>query len=201
MKNTLIAVKLLAIAAFLVTLGGTYVLRSEVLQLNEIRFSADNARAQQRVLDMEQSLPLRTAEYAAQMEHHDLQREHYTEMLALYRTDYAAYVTRLKDEYRLPSLPAPPENPAFSEQLVEVNAEFRAQQYSYFATMRRLNVVCCISALLLVGCLLFLVLFDRGYPRALYLATLLLSFVFLIGPSFHSLLCAVVGLLEAPRVF
>ena len=204
MKNTISVVKLVAIAAFLVTLGATYTLRSEVLHLNEIRFSADNARAEQRVLDMEESLPFRTAEYEAQVEHHELQMVHYTEMLALYRNDYSAYVMRLEDGYRpppLPTRPAPPTNPEYSEQLVQANADFRAKQYSYFSTMRRLNGVCCASALLLVGCLLFLVLFDNGYQRGLYLATLVLSFVFMIGPSFHSVLSAVVGLLEAPNVF
>jgi hypothetical protein len=204
MRKALIAVKLVAIVAFLVTLGGTYIMRSEVLLLNEIRFSADNARAEQRLLDMEANLPLRTAEYEARMEHHELQMDHYTRMLALYRTDYSAYVTRLEDEYRLPPLPerpSPPSRPEYSEQLVEANAAFRAQQYDYFSTMRRLNGVACVSALLLVGCLLFLVLFDDGYPRVLYFASLLLSFVFLIGPSFHSILSAVVGLLEAPSLF
>jgi hypothetical protein len=204
MSRIIASVKLAAIAAFLVTLGATYTLRSEVLELNEIRFSADHARAEQRLRDLEASRALRIAEHQAQLQHHEIQETHYAEMLELYRNDYTAYVTRLEDDYRpppLPTRPQPPKDPALGEQLVEANAAFTAKQHEYFATTQRLNRVGGASGLLLVGCLLALILFDSGYQRALYFATLVLSFTFMIGPSFHSLLSAVVGVLEAPKLF
>ncbi len=204
MSKVIAGFKLGAIAAFLVTLAATYTLRGEVLALNEIGFSADNVRAEQRLRQQERSHDLRIAEHEAQLQHHEIQEAHYADMLELYRTDYAAYVMRLEDDYRPPPLPArpqPPADPAVSELLVEASAAFTARQYEYFGTMQRLNRVSCASGLLLVGCLLFLILFDSGYQRALYFATLVLSFAFMIGPSFHSILSAVVGVLEAPNVF
>ena len=67
-------------------------------------------------------------------------------------------------------------------------------------TTGRLNYVAWAAALALTGGLLYLLLFDRAGPRLIYLAVLLLSFVFLIGPSFHSILTTIIGFLEAPRV-
>ncbi len=204
MQKLLPAVKLTAVVAFLVTLGATFNLRSEVLELSEIRFSADSARSEQRLRELEESRDLRLAEYEAKRQHHEIRVDHYRSMLELYRNDYAAYVRRLEDEYRPPSLPSPPQppsDPQLGEQLAKANAAFTAKQHEYFATTQRLNWISSASSLLLVGCLLFLILFDRGYQRGLYFATLVLSFVFMIGPSFHSVLSAVVGVLEAPRLF
>ena len=53
--------------------------------------------------------------------------------------------------------------------------------------------------LALTGGLLYLLLFDRAGPQLVYLAVLLSSFVFLIGPSFHSILSAIVTLLHSAR--
>ena len=52
----------------------------------------------------------------------------------------------------------------------------------------------------LVGGLLCLILFDTANGRLIYFVTLVLSFVFLIGPSFHSIMSAIVGFLQAPGV-
>jgi len=43
--------------------------------------------------------------------------------------------------------------------------------------------------------------FDGGNQRAFYLAVLILSFVFMIGPSFHSIMSAIVGFLHAPPIY
>jgi bacteriorhodopsin len=88
-----------------------------------------------------------------------------------------------------------------SDQLAQINAEFRAQQFHYFDSTSALNWVCCASALVLVGGLLSLIMFDTGSVRAFYLAVLVLSFVFMIGPSFHSIMSAIVGFLHAPSVY
>ncbi len=138
------------------------------------------------------------------MQQYELQQEHYEEMLALYRTDYDAYVQRLKDEYRppnLPNQPGKPRSPELSDQLAQMNAEFRAQQYHYFDSTSRMNWISCASALALVGGLLWLIMFDQGSQRLPYLVVLVLSFVFMIGPSFHSIMSAIVGFLRAPSVY
>jgi len=44
-------------------------------------------------------------------------------------------------------------------------------------------------------------MFESGNQRLIYLAVLLLSFVFMIGPAFHSILSAIVGILKAPSAY
>ena len=204
MKKTLVVVKCVTITAFMVTLCTTYYLRSEVLKLNKIRFSSENVRAEENLRDRKESYPVRMAEYEVQMKNYELQMEHYEEMLELYRTDYNEYVKRLKDHYKPPQLPHKPQKPKspdLSDQLAKINAEFRAQQFHYFDSTSRLNWVCCASALVLVGGLLSLIMFEAGNQRILYLVVLVLSFVFMIGPSFHSIMSAIVGFLRAPPVY
>lgn len=204
MKTLIIIVKSITIVAFMVTLCATYYLRSEVLELNRIRFSSENVRAEQNLKEMEESHPVRIAEYKVQTKNYELQMEHYKEMLELYQTDYDEYVKRLKDDYRPPQIPRKPQkprSPELSDELGKINAEFRTQQYHYFDSTSRLNWVCCISALLLVGGLLFLIMFETGSQKVLYLIVLLLSFVFMIGPSFQSIMSAIVGFLRAPPIY
>jgi hypothetical protein len=138
------------------------------------------------------------------MQHYELERAHYNQMLELYHTDYDAYVQRLEDKYKpphLPRRPAEPQSPELSDKLGKINAEFTARQYEYFASTSRLNWVTCVSALLLVGGLLFLTMFETGSHRLMYLVVLILSFVFMIGPSFHSIMSAIVGFLRAPSMY
>ncbi len=200
----LTAIKCVTIIAFLITLSTTYYLRSEVLKLNRLRFSSDNLRAEETLRALKESYPVRVAEHAVQSENYQLEMEHYEEMLALYRSNYEEYVKRLKDEFRppqLPQKPVKPNSPELSDQLATINAEFRLQQFRYFDSTSRLNFLCGLSALTLVGGLLSLIMFEQGNQRVLYLAILVLSFVFMIGPSFHSIMSAIVGFLEAPSVF
>jgi len=204
MSKALSIVKCVTIAAFMVTLFTTYYLRSEVLKLNKIRFSSENVSSEENLREMKASYPLRVAEHEVATKNYDLQMEHYQEMLRLYRTDYNEYVKRLKDSYQPPQLPQKPQkprSPELSDQLGRINAEFRAQQFHYFDSTSSLNWVCCASALVLVGGLLVLIMFETGNQRMLYLAVLILSFIFMIGPAFHSIMSAVVGFLRAPPVY
>ncbi len=204
MAKALTPVKVLTIIAFIVTLFSTYYIRSEVLTLNRIRFSAENVRADEDVRNLTESYPLRLAEYEVQVKHYDLQMGHYNQMLELYRTNYDEYVQRLKDKYDVPPLPwkpGKPRSPEVGDRLARINAEFRAQQFRYFDSTSRLNWVTCASALALVAGLLFLIMFESGTQRFVYLVILILSFVFMIGPSFHSVMSAIVGFLRAPSVF
>jgi hypothetical protein len=222
--------KVLSILGFLVLLTSTYYLRSEVLKLNRIGFSADQARAEYELAQLKENYPYEQERYKiaqdnyerdleeldrryeADVKNYELRRRHYEEMLGLYQTDYEAYVKRLKDQYKPPELPAaptppqkparpqPPQPPEYRQKLMEINNEFRGQKYHYFQATALLTWVALAAALCLVGGLLYLILFAEN-GRLFYFLTLVLSFVFMIGPSFHSILSAIVGFLEAPGVY
>ena len=201
MKDNITKAKYLAIASFLVLLFVTYFLRSEVLALNTIRFQSENIRSDESVRELKESQPMRMAEYELSLKEYGIQKQHYEEMMELYRTDYDEYVKRTKDKYSPPALPRQPNKPAspeLSDQLAENRAAFRKRQYEYFKSTSRLNWVACLAAMSLVGGLLYLLMFDQEGKRIFYLAVLVLSFVFMIGPSFHSILSGIIGLMNAP---
>jgi len=196
--------KVIAITGFLVLLTTTYYLRTEVLTLNKIRFSADETRAEYEIEELEKNYPDEVERHKVALKNFDLQMKHYQEMLELYQTDYDAYVQRIKDEYvppQLPHRPSPPRPPEYTKKLVEINAQFRARKHHYFKVTSGMNWVAWLAAIGLAGGLLYLIMFDAGGPRLIYFITLVLSFVFMIGPSFHSIISAIVGFLEAPGVY
>lgn len=195
--------KLSALLGFLVLLSTSYYLRTEVLELNRIRFSADEARAEYELKRLQETYPERTERHQVELKNYELQMEHYEKLSELYRKDLVKYLETVKDQPQPPQVPIrpqPPEPPEVQEKLSRINLEFRTRKALYFVTTSRLNGVAWVAALGLTGGLLYLLLFDRAGPRLIYLAVLLLSFVFLIGPSFHSILTTIIGFLEAPRV-
>ena len=201
MTDNITKAKYLAIASFLVLLFVTYFLRSEVLALNTIRFQSENIRSDESMRELKESQPMRMAEYELSLKEYEIQKQHYEEMMELYRTDYDEYVKRTKDKYSPPTLPRQPIKPAspeLSDQLAENRAAFRKRQYEYFQSTSRLNWVACLAAMSLVGGLLYLLMFDEEGKRIFYLAVLILSFVFMIGPSFHSILSGIIGVMNAP---
>lgn len=201
-KRGLAIAKSLVIAGFVVLLSTSYYLRSEAIELNRIRFSSDEARAARELVRLKESQPERLAHYQMELKNHELREAHYQEMLALYKSDYDAYVKRLKDEYRPPQAPAkpqPPDPPEYQEELMRINTDFRMQKYHYFKTAGLINATAWAAATALIGGLVYLLMFDVGNGRAFYVVLLVLSFVFLIGPSFHTILSAIIGFLEAPR--
>jgi hypothetical protein len=105
MPRHLTIAKCVTVVAFMVTLSTTYYLRSEVLALSRIRFSAENLQAEENIKQLKESYPVRVAEHEAATRQYELQMDHYEEMLHLYRTDYDGYVQRLKDKYQPPDLP------------------------------------------------------------------------------------------------
>ncbi len=198
------AAKVLSVVGFLVLLASTYYLRSEVLTLNEIHFSGDEARAEYGLAQLKKDYPHEVDRYQAETKNYELQIKHYQEMLKLYQTDYGEYVKRTKDEYRPPQLPynpKPPRPPEYTQKLAEINAEFRARKHHYFEVTSMLNWVALAAAVCLVGGLLYLIMFDVANARLFYFLTLVLSFVFMIGPSFHSIISAIVGFMQAPGVY
>ena len=193
--------KAIAIVGFLTLLSTTYCLRHEVLLLNEIGFSADETRANYETEQLRKSFPDELEHHKVALANYELQKKHYEEMLKLYQSDYDSYAKRLKEEYRPPQMPArplPPRSPGYTQKLSEINAAFRTQKHHYFELTSSLNWIAMAAALALVGGLLYLILFDTANGRLMYVFTLVLSFVFLIGPAFHSILSAIVGFLKAP---
>lgn len=201
MNKTITIAKYITILAFMVLLSSTYYLRSEILELNTIRFSSTNIKADEVIKELKESLPLRKAEYEMQSKHYDVQIKHYENMLNLYNNDYDEFIKRKKDEFSPPSLPSKPrkpKSPELSDKLAKIQAEFRAQQYDYYHSTSKLNWVACIAALTLVGGLLYLLMFDAGRERLYYIVVLVMSFIFMIGPSFHSIMSAIVGFMKPP---
>jgi hypothetical protein len=193
--------KVVAILGFLVLLTSTYYLRSEVLSLNAISFSADEARAEFQLEQLKRDFPHEQERHKVALKNYELQVAHYEKMLDLYETDYEAYAKRLEDHYRPPQLPDRPQEPKppeYRKKLSEINAEFRARKHQYFENTSVLNWVAWLGAISLVGGLVYLLMFDTANGRWMYLFSLVLSFVFLIGPAFHSILSAIVGFLKAP---
>lgn len=195
--------KFVTLIAFLVLLFMTYFLRFEVARLNTIRFSAENISSDERMKEMKETYPIRVEEYSAQMKNYEIQRNYYDEMLTLFQNDYDEYVKRQKDRYsppQLPRKPQKPKSPELSDKFAEINADFREHKYQYFRMANTLNWIACFAALFLVGGLLYLLMFDTEGQRILYLGILIVGFIFMIGPSFHTILSAIVAFLETPRM-
>ncbi|HUS38586.1 MAG TPA: hypothetical protein VMX74_04010 [Pirellulales bacterium] len=97
-QRTLSILKVLSVTGFLVLLFSTYFLRSEAVQLNEIRFRADNTRAKNNLKQHKATHDDRVADYEARLKHYEIQMAHYREMLDLFENDYDTYVQRVKDK-------------------------------------------------------------------------------------------------------
>ena len=202
MKKNITIAKFITIISFLSLLFSTYYLRSQVLKLNTIRMSSQNVMIDQERKDLEESSPVRKKEYEANLGQYQIQRKHYEEMLDLYKSDYEEYVKRIKDKFAppmMPRSPVKPLSPDVSDEMRKIGIEFRDQQFKYFSSTSKLNWVSCLAALSLVGGLLYLLMFDLEGKRIFYLVLIVLSFVFMIGPSFHSLMSALAGFLQAPQ--
>ena len=194
--------KFITIISFLVLLFSTYFLRSKVLELNTIRMSSQNVMAEETEKNLNNSLPQRTKEYENKLKQYEIQKKHYDEMLDLYQSDYEEYVKRIKDKFvppRMPPNPVKPLSPEISDEMQKISIEFRKKQSHYFESTSRMNWISCVAALTLVGGLLYLLLFDLQGKRLFYMVLLVLSFIFMIGPSFHSLMSALAGFLQAPQ--
>jgi len=204
MKRHIRIAKCISLLAFLALLFTTYFLRSEVLDLTRIRFSAESVRADEAAREVEEGHTQLVAEYEAETKNYEVQMKHYQKMLRLYSEDYDKYVQRLQDKYappQMPRKPGRPRSPEVSEKLAAIDVAFRRRQHEYFDKTSRMNWVACGAALALVGGLLYLLMFDTEGKRIFYLVILVLSFVFMIGPSFHSILSGIVSLMRPPSMF
>jgi len=200
----IVLAKSLAIVGFLGLLMMTYWLRSEVLGLSRIHFSADQKRSELEQQQFRDSFPDRQKRHEVELRNYEIQAAHYQKMLALYETDLEEYARLTKDTLEPPQLaqrPEPPMAPAVEEEFRAFQREFVARRYRYFQVSEWGNWIACLSALLLVGGLLYLLMFDLQGNRLYYLMTLALSFVFLIGPSLQSVMSALMGLMNGPSLY
>ena len=203
-SKLIVVAKVMALFGFLGLVICTYYLRSEVLALSHIAFSADEVRAANDLKQVRESYPDRVKQYEAEAKYYELQQEHYRKMLDLYQDDSEEYLKRIEGEYQLPPLPrapARPDSPEVAEELYEINTAFRIRKSQYFGSSSRLNWLACTAALMLVGGLLYLLMFDTTGQRWHYLVALTISFVFLIGPAFHSFITAIIGFLQEPGIY
>lgn len=203
-EQRIVAAKIFAITGFLVLLVITYWLRSEVLGLSRIRFSAEEKRFDWQLQQNRDSFPELQKQYQVELINYDLRKKHYERMMAVYQKDLDEYARLSKDNLeppqqpRIPSPPTPPEVAARSQ---EIQGEFALRRHRFFVTSEYGNWIACAASLSLVGGLLYLLMFDVNTNRLYYYLTLVLSFVFLIGPSLHSIMSAIVGVMHSPHGF
>ncbi|HEY0984441.1 hypothetical protein [Schlesneria sp.] len=200
-ERRIVAAKLFSIGGFLVLLLVTYWLRSEVLGLSRIRFSADEKRVELEQQRNKESFPERQKQHEIALKNYDLQLKHYEKVLAIYERDLDEYANLTKSDLKPPRLPDPPEkpnSPEIEDQFRQIQAEFVTRRYRYFAVSEYGNGVACLAALSLVGGLLYLLMFDTNGNRLYYFMLLMLSFVFLIGPSLQSLMTGIISLMSGP---
>ena len=203
-RKPILVAKVLSLLGFLALVTCAYYLRSEVLALSHIKFSADEVRAAHELERLRESYPDRVKQHEVLMNDYELRQEHYRKMLDMYRNDYEEYVRRIEDKYQpppLPHAPTKPKSPEIAEKLFKINTDFRTRKNHYFATSSRLNWLACVAALMLTGGLVYLLMFDTETPRWYYLVALVISFVFLIGPALHSIMTGIIGMLREPGIY
>ena len=194
--------KCFAIAGFLVLLMTTYWIRSEALALSRIRFSADEKRVELEAQRSRDTFADRQRLHEVAVKNYELALKHYEKMMEVYDKDLSAYAELTEKHVQPPQFPprpAPPTSPEVEDQFRRIQTEFTLRRFHYFAVTEKANWICGLAALCLVGGLLFLLMFDANGNRLFYFLTLMLSFVFLIGPSFHTLISAFIGLLHGPN--
>ena len=205
-KQPILWAKLVAMLAFLVLLSTVYMLRGKALTLARIGFSADKAKADLDEQRVQETFAERTKRHEVAMKNYELQLEHYEKMLEFYSTDYDAYMKLVQEKGAPPQPPQMPQRPEappgaeYEQRMAEIKVEFRQQKFHYFRTSTALNWVAWIAALGLCGGLLYLLMFDLEGQRVFYAVTLVVSFVFMIGPVMQWLLAGIVGLLQ-PEYF
>ena len=201
-ERRIVIAKLFAMLGFLVLLSISYWLRSEVLGLSRIRFSADQKRMELEQDRYKESFPDRKKQYEVSLKNYEIQQKHYEKMLAVYERDLDEYAALTKDSLQppqMPTRPSPPSAPEVEDQFRAIQSEFVARRYRYFVISEYGNSLAALAAVSLVGGLIYLLMFDVNSNRLFYFMLLVLSFAFLIGPSLQSLMTAIVGLMNGPN--
>lgn len=198
------AATICAIVGFLILVVISYWLRSEVLGMSRIRFSADEKKVELERQRSRETFPERQKQYEVSIKNYEIERDHYETMMELYQRDLEEYARLTKDRLappQMPHRPEPPKPPEVEDEFQQIQSEFVSRRYRYFVVSEYGNWVACLGALLLAGGLLYLLMFDLQGSRFLYFMLLAFSFLFLIGPSLQSILSALIGLMEGPRAY
>lgn len=196
--------KFCAMIGFLILVVISYWLRSEVLGLSRIHFSADEKKVELERQRSRETFPERQKQYEVSLKNYDIDRQHYEKMMEVYQRDLEEYAKLTKDRIsppQMPQRPEPPREPEVEDQFQTIQADFVARKYRYFVTSEYGSWIACVGALLLSGGLLFLLMFDPHGNRLIYFMLLTFSFVFLIGPSLQSVMSALIGLMHGPHAF
>lgn len=203
-ERRIVFAKLSTIVGFLTLLIITYWLRAEVLGLSRIRFSADQKKVELEEKNQRESFPDRQKEHEVAVKNYELQVKHYDKMMEVYVRDLDEYAALEKNRIQPPQLPhrpAAPSAPEVTDQFRTIQTEFIQRRYRYFVISEYGNWIACLAALSLVGGLLYLIMFDLNSNRLFYFLLLVLSFVFLIGPSLQSVMSALIGLMHGPSAY
>ena len=126
-ERAISAAKLISIVGFLVLVMVTYWLRSEVLALSRIHFSADQKRNELEQKRVRESFPDRQKQYELAMKNYEIQQAHYQKMMDLYQKDLEQYASLTKDNLQPPTMPGRPSLPNEPE----VEDQFRAIQSEF----------------------------------------------------------------------
>src|SRR5687768_4424870 len=110
-ERRIVAAKVFAMLGFLVLLPVTYWLRSEVLGLSRIRFSADERQVRLQQQRDRDAFPDRQEQYEIQLKNYDTQLKHYEKMIEVYQRDLQQYAKLTQDQLQPPLLPIRPEPP------------------------------------------------------------------------------------------
>ena len=95
-ERRIVAAKLLAMSGFLVLLMITYWLRSEVLGLSRIHFSADEKKVELEQKRNRESFPDRQKQYEVSLRNYEIQLKHDEKMMAVYEKDLDEYAKLTK---------------------------------------------------------------------------------------------------------
>src|SRR5688500_3778477 len=129
--------KVLAIVGFLALVTCTYFLRWQLMELNRVRTSADHARAEHQAKRLVESHPQQQRRHEVELKNYELQKQHYEQMLELYRADPVAYAARAKEPHAPPEVPfqpQPPRPPEEVRELAEIQSRFLSKRHDYFAS-------------------------------------------------------------------
>ena len=203
-EHRIAAAKCCSMVGFLILVVISYWLRSEVLGLSRIHFSADEKKVELERQRSRDTFPERQKQYEIGLKNHEVQVKHYEKMMEVYQRDLEQYAELTKNTLQppqMPSQPEPPKSPEVEDEFQSIQAEFVSRKYRYFVISESGNWIACLGALLLSGGLLYLIMFDLNGNRLYYFMILAFSFVFLIGPSLQSVMSALIGLMHGPHAY
>lgn len=203
-EGRIAAAKSCSIVGFLILVIISYWLRSEVLGLSRIHFSADEKKVELERQRSRDTFPERQKQYEVSLKNYEIDRQHYEKMMEVYQRDLEEYAKLTKSRLsppQMPQRPEPPRVPEVEDQFQSIQAEFALRKYRYFVISEYGNWIACAGALLLAGGLLYLIMFDLNGNRLYYFMILTFSFVFLIGPSLQSVMSALIGLMHGPHTY